>query len=363
MGAYFVLVGGTFAVSWVYYRLRKHSHFSRERKNYELIFFFAFYILMLSLRASTVGADTSRYIYLYNEIKTMSLKTVLLNADAEQGYRIVEKLISYVLRDPQMYLALMALITIVPIAYLYYKEAELPLMTMSLFIALPVFHMAFTGLRQMVAITFAVPIFYAAKEKKLVRFLILILIAYFFHQSAFILLLLYPIYHLKPKAISLVLVLPIIGFIFLFNSVIYKWLMHFVPERFLERYDKVWDTGGNSVLIMLVLLVILCFFMIRSENLSTEDSGLRNILVLSAIFQCFAPINGFAMRINYYFILFVPIAIGRIFNRADDDKRPFAAIGAIAITVIMLYIFFSKGFKGQDGFKIFPYGTCFSLFS
>ena len=355
MVAYYVLIGGTLFVSLISYLYRKKTDFRIERKNNEVIFFFAFFILMLSLRASTVGADTERYIILYKEIQMTPLMTVLKNVEAEFGYRFFEKFISYVLRDPQLYLAFVAIATTVPIGYLYYKEAELPLLVLSLFVALPVFHMAFTGLRQMVAIAMVVPMYYAVREKKLLRFLILVGIALLFHQSAFIVLLLYPIYHLSPKIASLAIVLPTIGFVFLFNSVIYLWLMRFVPERFVERYNDVWDTGGNSVLVMFVLLVILCFFLKRTKDMDQETLGLRNIMVLSAVLQCFAPINGFAMRVNYFFILLVPIAISRIIYRSDEDKRPFAIVACVAITVVMFALFIYKGIRGQDGFAIFPY--------
>ena len=358
MVAYIILVGGTFAVSLFYYFQRKRQHFLVERKNYEVIFFFAFFILMLAFRAGTVGADTGRYIMLYENVRASSFGSIFRD-DNELGYRVAEKLLSYVIKDPQLYLAVHACATITPIAYLYYKESELPLLALTMFMVLPVFHMAFTGLRQMVAIAMAVPVYYAVKEKKLVRFLILIAIAYLFHQSAFILLLLYPIYHLSAKVASLAVILPSLAFVYLYNSVLYRWLMRLVPERFVERYNDVWDTGGNSVLVMFVLMVVLCFFLVRKENLDKETTGLRNILVLSALLQCFAPINGFAMRINYFFIVFVPIAVSRIINQTDEDKKPFAVVACIVLIAFFLFNFFYKGFKGQDGFLIFPYKTIF----
>lgn len=362
MLVYFILVGGTFAVSLISYELRKRTHFLVEKKNYEVIFFFAFMILMLALRAETVGADTWRYIYLYREIANTPFGDLFAN-DVELGYRIAEKLLSYILKDPQLYLAFHAVVTITPLAYLYYKEAEMPLLALTMFMALPTFHMAFTGLRQMVAISFIVPAFYAVREKKFLRFLILVALAYMFHQSAFIMLLLYPIYHLPTKRASLVVILPTIIFVYLYNSVLFRWIIRFLPERYFERYNDVWDTGGISVLLMFVAIVILCFFLIRRENLDKDTAGLRNILVLSALLQCFAPINGFAMRVNYYFIVLVPIATARFINRVDDDKRRIAAIAWLGMVVFFLFIFFYKGFNGQDSFKIFPYGTCFSLFS
>lgn len=358
MVAYLVLVGGTFAAYLLNYFQRRKRHFLCENKKYEIIFFFAFFILMLAFRASSVGADTARYILLYEKTRAASFGSIFRD-DVELGYRVAEKILSYVIKNPQLYLAIHAAATVIPIAYLYYKESELPLLELTMFMVLPVFHMAFTGLRQMVAIAFTVPVFYAVKERKLVRFLILVVIAYFFHQSAFILFLLYPIYHLSAKVASLAVIAPSLVFVYFYNAVLYKWLMRLVPERFVERYDNVWDTGGYSVLIMFVLMVVLCFFLIRTKNLDKETLGLRNVLVLSALLQCFVPINGFAMRINFYFIVLVPLAVSRIINRADEDKKPFAVIACIVLVAFFLFNFFYKGFKGQDGFMIFPYKTIF----
>ena len=359
MVAYYILVGGTFAVSWIIYLFRKRQSFLIPKKNYEVIVFFAIVIIMLSLRAESIGRDTERYVDLYRQIQSIPMNELLQNVETEFGYRVLEKLVSYVLRDPQLYLAFVALITMVPIAYLYYKEAELPLLVLSMFLALPVFHMAFTGLRQMVAIAFIVPAYYAVKEKKLLVFLILVAVAFLFHQSAFILLLLYPMYHLSMKIATLAVVVPTVILVLMFNSTIYLWLIRFLPAKFIERYNDVWDTSGNSVLVMFILLAVLAFFLVRTENLDEETAGLRNILILSVLLQCFAPINGFAMRSNYYYIVLLPIAVSRIIYRTDEDKKPFGIAAALGITAVMLFIFFYKGHGGQDGFRIFPYFTCF----
>ena len=358
MAAYIFLFAGTFAVFLVYYIYRERSGFTIPRKNYETIFFFAFFILLVAFRGDTVGADTDRYIYLFNHIKSESLGQVITTTNVEQGFRILEKLLSIVIKNPHFYLAVIALITLIPIGMLYYHESELPLLALAMFMAFPTSHMAFSGLRQMMSIALIVPAFYLVRNKRLIPFLLVVLAAYFFHQSAIIILLLYPVYHLPLKTVSFAVVLPTIAFVFLYNNVVFTWLIRFLPEQLIEKKDQIVDTGGTSVLVLMVFLVVLSFFMIRKSNMDKETSGLRNILVLSAILQCFAPINTLAMRLNYYFILFVPLAVARILNRCDEDKKKIAVVMNIALTVFFTATFFYKAAIGNDGFQMFPYKSC-----
>ena len=361
MAAYIFLFAGTFAVYMVDYIFRARSDFSVPRRRIEIIFFFAAYILLVAFRDDTVGADTDRYVFLFNSIKSESLGTVLRSTNVEYGFRILEKLLSYVIKNPHIYLAVIAVITLVPIGIMYYRESELPLLALAMFMAFPVSHMAFSGLRQMLAITFIVPAFYLVKNKRLIPFLFVVLAAFFFHQSALIILLLYPVYHLPLKTISFAVVLPTILFVFLYKNVIFQWLIRIMPENFLEKKEELVDTGGTSFLFMMVFFVVMSFFMIRKSNIDKETSGLRNVLFLSAILQCFAPINTLAMRLNYYYILLVPFAVCRLLNRCDEDKKPIAVVLSIALTAFFTFVFFYKGATGNDGLMIFPYKSCSDL--
>lgn len=53
--------------------------------------------------------------------------------------------------------------------------------------------------------------------------------------------------------------------------------------------------------------------MVPQESKMDKDIiGLRNILFLSAFLQCFTLVNYWAMRMNYYFLIFLPILISKI---------------------------------------------------
>jgi len=77
------------------------------------------------------------------------------------------------------------------------------------------------------------------------------------------------------------------------------------------------------------------------------------------VLQFFASVFGNAMRMNYYFILLIPIAIGKSLNCVKDNYRQVARVGEIVIasffTVYFLYNIYISSITGISGLDTVPY--------
>jgi hypothetical protein len=105
--------------------------------------------------------------------------------------------------DFRVLLIAVSLISLIPIWVLYQEEVRNDgFLAIVMFLNIGLFSIYFSALRQVIAVGFGVIAYKFTKEKKLLLFLLMVLVATLFHKSAFILVLMYPLYHAKLKWIS-----------------------------------------------------------------------------------------------------------------------------------------------------------------
>lgn len=362
MAPYCFLVGAPILFS-LFYNLKSDSPInqqSNKKKNYNILIFFSCLFLLLSLRSMDVGTDLSGYKTYFNYFGAMSTEKVFGNYgyEMELGYKILNK-ITYVLgnKEFQFHLTVVAGICCASVATLYYKESENGVITILLFLtATSVFDMMFSGLRQVVAIALAAPTFYLVKNKKILWFLLCVFLATLFHKSAFIMLLLYPAYHIKLKPLhAATLLAPAAVLIYLFRNQLFELLLPLAGEEYVDKYGEVQNTGAITMIILIAMFVIFSFVVPDEGKMDDETIGLRNILSLSLILQIFATTNFVAMRFNYYFLLFLPLTIPRIINRWQGDDKNSKLITNIVLILFFAAYYFYRAFSDVDPLEIYPY--------
>lgn len=351
MVAYFFLVGVPCVLS-IFFRLQGPRKISC--KDIAIISFFSLYIIMLGCRNDTCGVDLQNYKHIFREDAELSWGHIF-TGKIEQGYHFLSKFIAWINFDFQFFLFVIAAVSVLPLLYLYKKESEIPLLTIALFITIAPFSMYFSGLRQVCAMAFAVPAYYFSKRKKPICFLLTVALAMLFHQSAFILALLYPAYHLRIRRNSLFVIVPLLVGVLIFNEQIFEFLLGFLSDSYVEKYSEYESTGAYTILIVLVVFAAYSFFMPREMKLEEDVIGLRNLLLLSVLIQSFAPVHSLAMRFNYYYLIFVPILIPKIANRSSSRNKPLAKLSVVAMCCFFTVYFFYYAYTSEDILNIYPY--------
>jgi hypothetical protein len=96
-------------------------------------------------------------------------------------------------------------------------------------------------------------------------------------------------------------------------------------------------------------------FLIPDEScLDTETLGLRNFLLFSLFLQMFAPLHMLAMRMNYYYIIFIPLLMPKIVACSSKKWEQFSIVGRHVMVVFFLVYFFWSA-KDGGGLHVFPY--------
>lgn len=312
--------------------------------------FFLIFLLVLCLRGLYIGNDTATYKELYEAMPLFQLDHLFV-AEFEPGYMLFSKLCSGLHISFRWFLFFVSLFSLLPL-YLYYRRvSENAFLTIVLFLVVAPFSMYFSGLRQILAMGLGIPVFCYAKEKKIVRALLLVILAICFHKSAFVLLLLFPICFFRITKKWLWFVIPLFGLVLSFNGPIFLFLLSSIGDLYTGAATQ---TGAYTTLILLVLFTVFSFVIPDEQQMDDETIALRNVLLLALFLQPFAAVNLLAMRFNYYFLIFIPVLIPRIMKRCKPQFTGLCQFATVVIAVVFIAYFYINLLEG-GGLNIYPY--------
>lgn len=332
-------------------QLDRDLPWSYKAKSSSITFFMLILLVLLSCRGLFCGNDTIQYLRIFKQYSSTTIDRLLSDGTQEVGYKILNWLVGSMTNNYQYLLFATSLICILPLWYFYKKESEMPVLTIALFLTVSPFSMYFSGIRQAIAMSIGILAWYAAKNKKPVRFLCIVGLAMMFHTSSFILVLLYPLYHVRITKSWLWFVLPAMAMVYVFRDEIFS----FALELLWKDYEVTKETGAFMILLLLVLFAVYSYIMVEDKTLDQDTIGMRNLLLLSVVLQIFAMLHPLSMRMNYYFLIFVPILIPKIAKRCKKQFVNLSAISVVVMTVYFLYYFVNMMITDVDHLNIFPY--------
>ena len=353
---YFIMVGvpATFAL------LFRKIEIDQKKANRIIIdSFFVVFLLLLFFRSEEVGIDLSVYKWHFTQYPQqtwLELFSRILKGEIEAGYVVIVKVLSFFTNDFRWAIITCASVAVLPIWKMYREEGKLVFLTIVMFINIAPFSIYFSGLKQAMAMAFVAPCYQYCKQKNLRKFLLMVFIAFLFHRSALILLLLYPVYHLRlKKQVHMFYLLPILGVVYIFSKPIFQFLILFTGNYNSEYAAGIQVTGAYAVLLLLAVILVYCFLVPDQENIDDETAGLRNIMVLCVALQIFSGVHSIAMRMNYYFLLFVPLLVPRVIQCGYEKYEKLIRISKICMILFFTIYYFYHAMTDKDILEVYPY--------
>lgn len=327
---------------------------SYEKKNRRaLAFFFILFIAMISLRHETIGNDTQNYLKFFSDFAKMPWGKIK-EYGLEIGFAYFNKLVSLFTENPQIFLAIVSVLTGVLLYPTFKRLCVDPSLTIVLFCSMSTFFMMFSGVRQGIAIGLGCFAYEFVRKKKLIPFLLIVFLAMSFHASAFMLFLMFPLYHAKITKKWLLAVVPSLALVFLFNEQIFSYLLTFL-ERYTDKYDaEITATGAYTMIVLFFIFAVFAFVIPDEKKLDKETIGLRNFLLLALALQMFAPLHALAMRMNYYYIIFIPLLLPKIIA-AREYRWKHIAILARYVMIGFFTLYFLMSLDGDGSLNVYPY--------
>lgn len=329
-----------------------------KQKNPLIVVFFICFFLILALRHESIGRDLDAYksyfkIYLrqsYSQYPAFS---------EEWLYKWLNIFIGRITKDYQWYLAIVAVITVAPMAFTYFTQRNHGYVQMIVFVNMSTFIMIFSGLRQSLAMAMGMIAYQFVKRKKLIWFLLFAYLALAFHHSGFMVFLMYPMYHARLRKQHLAFVVPLIAFVFIFKSRIFTFLNEILSESSDNYGSEINETGSYMSLVLFAIITIFIYVVSSDEKMDKEAFGLRNFLVLTVVLQIFASLHPLSMRLNYYYIIFIPMAVGRCLNFKKERYKEIADLGELVLCLFFTFYFISATYNsyktGISALDTIPY--------
>ena len=325
------------------------------------VFFFIF-IVMLCLRDESIGRDLVSYKYYFESISALQFSETF-HYDLEFLYVLLNWIISRFTDNYQIFLSIVAVITVLPIAVIYSQDRERGFLKIVLFMNMSTFVMIFSGLRQSIAIAVGMIAYEYVKRKKFGKFILFAIIACGFHHTAFMLFFYYPLYHFTFKKKHLWFIIPSFILIFVFNRPIFTTLTNLLSVFFNDKYSiEMSSTGAYTMLFVFIGFAILSYLLPEEKRMDKETLGLRNFLLLAVILQCFAPVHTLAMRMNYYYIICIPVLMPKLFKCSKNFTHDSVVFIKSALVVFFLgyylfttYISCQTGVSALDTYPYIPF--------
>lgn len=303
--------------------------------------------LIQALRSIYTGTDLHSYIPYFRDSRTIAIgDNDYLNF--ETGYQIYTKLINhYVTLDENMFLAITSFLVIAPISYVIYRFSSKPSLSFIIFASFLIYMFSFSGLRQAIALGLTTFSYIYIDKKKLIPFVLIVLLASTLHTSAILFLLAYPLcnyLNLTPRKYLLFGGIAI-GCLFALKSIAI-WLveMLFSEGKYVHYLEKE-TTGAYMLLIALLILFIFTFY-----GKGSLLEHLRPLIFLSIMFQTLGLLSSSATRLAYYFYIFLCIALPAVSESRPKSEQPVFNLG---IAAFMVFFFFYTTGEGTMG--VVPY--------
>lgn len=317
----------------------------RKIKNGKLFFLLLSGIILClysGLRGHNLQPDIPRYVQSYQQYAKYSFREIIALYSSEirdPSYYFTAWLFSRLFTDAQWWLAFVGAVYIVAVLLVVYKESENPLMSVLMIISLGYFSFILSGLRQCFAMSLISISYLYLKNKKPIKFILLVLFASLFHLSSIVFLIMYPICRIKYGLLHIIAFIVLLVLFLGFQSTVRNLMSRFMGDSQYGGYlDSETTLNFSGFVVQVCMFVFNLFYYLK---LTKEDENaiiLYNMAFIGLSLQLFSSMIAEFFRLSYYFsfanILLVPLSI-----KTEPDKKTRDILTVIISLLFIVYMF------------------------
>jgi len=301
-------------------------------------------VLLFVLRYKYVGTDTIGYVRQFEDgIRSIGLDEIFRDffVEEESGFRLYVRLISLITDSYTVFFLFNAIIIFGSLYRFALKYTRNPFVFFFMFMMLGTYQFVETGLRQSLAMAICLFAVDFIKDRKILRFAALVFIAYFFHKSAVIFVLLYPLCMVKRYR----WMIPLYSALAAVFAVGFGAFQNFFNE--LLGYDYLIEETGNGLVFMALTLIICAYslFVMAYRNGEKENQAvIVQMALMTVVFWILRLISRTAERISYYFIFGLYAFFAQTTPYYDARITVAAKWGIIAVC-LALFVYRGSGME------------------
>lgn len=316
------------------------------------------YLLIAALTAFVglrynVGSDYSAYVWDYERFLASSYSQIITSKDP--SLKLLAKLGSLIYDSPTTMFMLAAIVfTLIYINSLYENSIHFSLAIL-LFFVCGTYLDSCGGVRQALAAAIIFSGFKYVKERQLLKYFLIILLACSFHSSAIVMLPLYLILSC-PSQLNKVFWLAIITITIL---IAYSGLFS-IAESITGKainLNNTYVSGGVNLFRVAVAVAPCALIPFLRKESSEQLTPYINLVILNAMLMCVTAHSIYLARVGIYTTAFLPLALPPLLYNLQLGKN---SIRGIRLTMLACYTFFWI-YGIYNSARLYPYQTVFSV--
>lgn len=319
----------------------------RDRNKFLLISCSAMYILYGLHKATAIGIDssTSYYVNFLNIARTPYSAFDFKNI----GFQCFTKFFNSISDENyQLYIAVIAAFVIISLYHFLKKYSVNPFLSIMWYLGILYYIFMFSALKQSIAMAILLWAFDALLERRLIKYIVIVIIAVLFHGPALILLPAYWLSRIKIGKNYVILLVAALAFTFAFRSQILSLMLNYY-ESGETMADSPEFIGGKVIYMMLVIAIAIIM------RVPDERDHLYCVMLIFAgvalVLQTFCYYNNIFERLADYYYQFSILLIPMIFdhNRNQHSIVDFSpasisfinTLGTAVITIFAVWRFYT----------------------
>lgn len=351
MAPYIFLVGFIFIAAIFSSFLYPTSQSKRDKLFIVLSFIYIY--IFACIRDYEVGKDIPGYIYMYKITSSISWD----NWDYvyfENGYIALMKVCNSLHLSSRAFLFVVYAIILYPVAMLIKMRSPISFLSVIIYISFQFFVFSLTGIRQAIGLSICILAYIIITSdgirKPLIKFLLLVLFASFFHKSAMIFLLAYPVIKL-PLNKKIILIycigmavcyaLNVVGVGSIFNL--------FENNHYEYSTENSQQLGFLFVAMLMIAILTVWTYFCAKKSEQKQIKYAANMLMASICLMMLFNGSILLRSVMYYYfpmMLSIPMFVDSITVRTDRE-----IVAACLIVVFLAFFFFNE----VHSFKVSPY--------
>lgn len=314
----------------------------RSRKRYLFVCGLIMF-LFLALRSKGIGStDTYNYYNMMRKAIAADTWSQYYNPNGvEAGFQLFVFALSRVFQSPQAIIIVSAAIYVISILYTIYRNSDDVTFSVTMYITLGLMQFHMQGMRQSIAMSICIFAYEFAKKRRIIPFLLLILLAMQFHQTAVVFVIVYFIFWLKYKWNYLCAFVVASGAVFYFAN----YIIGLANEWFDRNYYTSVDSGGFIATAIYFLIIV--FALIFNGKLRNDRHQVATLYITMTGCVCFVMryIGTLAAeRISFYFMFGQLILLPNTIECLKAKERQVVKV----IVYILMVALFAYRLRGSD---------------
>ena len=310
------------------------------KKRSFLLISFIIIVFLMSTRTFSTGTDTRMYISFFEKVSNYKFNLKIIGNYYEPLFIIINILLSYISSNPRFFI----IVTSSIICYAFYtlikKNSKNYFLSVLIFIGLLFFYSTMNTIRQYLAISIIIFGYNFIKNKKILPYMICVVLATLMHSSALVGILIYPLYNMKYNRFRVIIIflIAIVSNIFISDLINNIYTILNRTNYYEYRIGK--ENISNLIHMILYLIIYLfSLYLTKKNKINNEghNSFYLYIFIMTSAFSLIAMNLNVLSRATTYFNIFSIICIPNVIEENIKNRKNKFIITIVLILFLFIY--------------------------